>query len=105
MDTYVESAEAKIDNLCLDLFITALTAAQGRLSTKAADRVALRLRSAASVMVEDRDSELLKAAADKLSAVSLRVKSQADRQRAKAAKPPTQAQLAAEWDKWSMERW
>jgi hypothetical protein len=108
-DTYTPGPEQVLDDLVLDTFITALTAAQNKLSTKAADGVAARLRSAAAKMIEDGDADLLRTAAGRLETVSLRVKATEARQRPKVAPvqpaPLSESELVAEWDRRKMSGW
>jgi hypothetical protein len=54
-DTYT-TPEGRIDDLAKDFYIAGITAKQGRLDTRFADRVATRLRAAASNMIEDHDA-------------------------------------------------
>lgn len=111
-DTYT-TPEGRLDDLVKDLVVAGTIARQGRLNTGFADRVVTRLRSAASDMVEYGDAELLRAAAERLESVSLRVKSQTGRRvpvsgtaaTAAAVAERSQAELAAQFDKWAMERW
>lgn len=93
----IETAEERLNDLCKNVYVAAITARGGKLNTKAAEGISARLRSAASDMIEPADSELLREAAGRLESLSLRVKAQTGRgTRVKAASAPrSQPDIAA----------
>lgn len=86
-DTYTASPEEKVNDLCLDTYVSAITARSGKLNVKAADQLVGRLREHAARMVFPDDAELLREAANRFEAVSMRVKAGGLRPRAKSRTP------------------
>jgi hypothetical protein len=106
MTHYVQTPGDRIDNLAHDVLVAGYLARDRKLTPEAADQLAVRVKAAAADMIVPGDIDLLRTAAERLQTLSVRVKAGNDFAKVARSKvEPTQAELAAEWDRQAMERW
>jgi hypothetical protein len=87
-DSYVQTPEARINDLVKDLVVAGHLARARKLQVDYAEKLAARFKVAATDMILDGDRELLSAAASTLKRASIRIKSAEVRPRVKAASRP-----------------